>query len=214
MILTLFIIGEAIYGCLFVQKKNTESVVIGLLNMSVFFFTVVIGFILNFSIRPMFIPRYVFPALGLFWFGIFEILDQMPEYKKMAAILLAGILCYVAVSAYPKRLAQEYETGTQATVAFIDQNIPSNDTIIGPVHISGPLEYYFPRRHLITVLDDTTLNSCLSKPNKKTYWYFTPQKTAADDQAIQQNGYKASEIYSGNIDNETWFNCYELVPEK
>ncbi|MGN0194674.1 MAG: hypothetical protein ACI39G_06160 [Pseudoramibacter sp.] len=212
MIVLLFIIGEAVYGCLFTNKKNTESVVIGLLNMSVFFFTVVIGFILNFSIRPMLIPRYVYPALGLFWIGIFEILDQMPEYKKLVAILLAGILCYVALSAYPKRLAQEYETGSPATVEFIKKNISAKETIYSTGNITWPLAYYFPKNQIVTLGNDSALNAYLNSSSKKICWYLTTQKISTDDKLIQQNGYTAKKVYSGNIDNKEYFDCYKLTP--
>lgn len=215
IIIVVLIIGEVVYSNFIIKnkkKQDKEKAIVALLNISVLFFSVVFGFLLDALIRPMLIPRYVYPSLGLFWLGIFELIDQMRYYKKITTLIMAGILGYVALNVYPARLAQEYETGTQPTISYVKENISLSEPIICDAYnIYQPMHFYFPKRNVLDIETSEAMNDQLEN-KRQTYWYYKYSDSSNKRDIIEKNKYNMVKKNSGNIDNVCGYTLYELIP--
>lgn len=216
IIIFALIIGEAIYSNFIIKnekRQKKEKTIVALLNISVLFFSVIFGFLLDALIRPMLVHRYVYPSLGLFWLGIFELIDQMRDYKKISTLIMAGVLGYVALNVYPARLAQEYETGTQPTISYVKENISLTEPIICDAYnIYQPMHFYFPKRNVLDIETSEALNNQLEN-KRQIYWYYNYSDSSNKSDIIEKNNYDMIEKNSGNIDNGWKYTLYELVPQ-
>ncbi|MGI6033893.1 MAG: glycosyltransferase family 39 protein [Coriobacteriales bacterium] len=203
-----FLLGEAIYF-LYVSRQatdlNKERIVVGILFMSVVIFTIILGLVLDVTIRPMFIFRYCMPAMGLFWLGIIVIISQLPNHKKLFSILLVAMIIFTGMNRYPIRMQNEYETGSYDSVTYIQKYSNRSDILTSNIPQLGMvLTFHFP--------DQTRQNMSdidFSKTSG-TYWYFEDQKNKIDKTYIKNAGFKVEKVRSGNFDNTYYYNLFKI----
>ena len=101
--------------------------------------------ILSKLIRPLFIGRYMYVAVGLVWLYLAIVFGKILEEKLAAPMLLGLIICFVLFG-YNLLLDREYNTGTDATVSYLDSVMQDDDILINNFEecANWCLEYYFP----------------------------------------------------------------------
>lgn len=194
LILIVGILIGLLYG-LKMQRKNTD-LWFAFLSVISFIMTVLIGVLASEIIRPMFLNRYMYPAVGLLFLGI-SIAISKSDYKDLMASFLIGLIILNLPFSYFTAYKNEYRTGTEKFKEFVKNNISVNDTITSDIsHLSWTvLEYYFPG------------NKIENKIDKNTQGYVISQETPDKLKEIITNG-KIDLVYKGNIDSIYFFNIY------
>lgn len=88
--------GLILFLCLvyliYINLKNKKDITYSTLLISIVFLTILVGIILSILIRPIFISRYIIPALGGLWLGFSILLDNISINKKMYNVIIIIVL--------------------------------------------------------------------------------------------------------------------------
>lgn len=222
--IAIFMIGAILacimYNCFFKNtrytKENKEDIIFCIASMTIVLDIIVLAVILNVLMRPIFIARYMLPALGLFWLGLIGLLNYV-DYKKIFVTIIAIILIYMSFVGYTNKLIEEYDTGTQATIDFMNSILQEDDILITNIgHFSyNVLEYYFPNEKG-KIYDINDFNFDIES---KDYYYIEDTENQDGRDKIEKAGYEMQFVYTGSIDktmngnnvvNRYQFNVYKL----
>lgn len=186
-------------------KEEKAEIVFGLLSISVVFLVMFTGIFVNLKISPVFMGRYLSPALGLFWLG-FIVLAARVDHRRIVVLLLGGLIVYKSLTGYTARLITEYDTGTQNIVqAFNEMAGPEDYIVTNNEHLRiSVLGFYFPG-HLIRDIEDIDFEEDeIDRP----VWYFEDTQMEEDKEYIEAAGYQCRHILTGDFDNTYYFRLY------
>ncbi len=174
--------------------------------ISVVYLLMLTGILVNLFVRPVFMPRYLTPALGLFWLGFVMLLEHV-DYRKAAAVLFGAFILYLSFGGYLSRLTTEYDTGTQKIVSYFNESAQPADYIVtNNEHLRiSVLGFYFPG-HRICDIDDIDFEK---DEIDRAVWFF--EDTTVPEypkERIDEAGYQCLPVTGGDFDNTYYFRLY------
>jgi hypothetical protein len=193
------------------SEEEKETSVFACCAFSLPFFSILLGVVLSVWIRPILLPRYIYPSLGLFWCGLFLLLNETQPLRKVFTLFLTAILCLTGLDSYAQEMSNENESGTWDTIQFVKSHIPETDILLSNNSMMPwpELAYYFPEYEAENFSDIDFSSS------DETYWYFEITNlgdTAMDTEEILEQGYEIEEMYSGDFDRFFYYTLYRLSP--
>ena len=197
------------------NKKEKREILFALCSISLPFWIILIGTILNILIRPIFNQRYLIPALGLFWIGVLILLKYSYNLKWLRLLFISFITILV-INDYHLKFIDELQNGTKEALIFMKKNLADNDIIITNIDqlYYTILEYYFPNndRGYFSLGDDQVNISQYDLVNSgaNIIWLFEDKYKEIDKKTIMDNGYKIKKMFTGDIDNRYFFHIYKL----
>ena len=152
--------------------------------MLCFILTVFIGCIVSKLIRPMFLTRYMYVAVGLLFLGI-SIGIAKSNYKNLLRLIIINIP-FIYEQVYKK----EYKNGTEEFKKIVKETI-KNEQISSDIEKLNwtILAYYCPNNKLLKYIDTNTRGYIITSKDKKILEKIIPNT-------------KIEFIYKGNIDNQ------------
>lgn len=183
------------------DAKIKQDIIFGILTVSIPFIIIIIGVLFNVLMRPIFIERYFIPCLGLFWLGIFTLLNYI-DARKALTVIFTIILIYLVIVGYRNKWIEEYDKGAEDTVNAIIPMLKEDDILTSNyVHFTlNVLDFYFPnRKDNILKIEDINFET-----ENRTIFYFEDNSNVIDKNNIIKNGYNIQKVYEGNIDIQQW----------
>ncbi len=178
---------------MFKLDDKTEYDYFALMGVLIPIFTALFGVIVSFLLRPVFVDRYLFPALGCFWFGISYGLNRFYTKKQ---IFLPLILILIIVSGLNIYNILDYNYNTYHTVKDLEKfinNISDDDIIVhnhvqlyslGDYYLSNNTNYmnfeYLNVKKFYGDALNSTDNVKKYLINNKTVWVFCLNKDEND----------------------------------
>lgn len=131
------------------NNKYTSGIAYALLGCIVTFLTVLFGIGVSVLYKPVFVNRYMFPALGCFWIGIGGIILKIRRKKLCYLFLILFIPCcmlnLLSFAKTENRYSKEY-----ARIDEILKNIEDKDLIVSnSAQVMYSLEIYLENEGLI-----------------------------------------------------------------
>lgn len=190
------------------RKPQKTYLLWGGVFVAVIYLLIISSFIIGIITHPILTMKYLYCALGLFWLGIIILIHGLPSgIKKIMTVFLICFVAHCSINAFPHKLWAEYDTGTEETIEFINNNVNNNDILASNsnhlIFDDGILRYYFP------TLENMKIDEIKLDKQKNTVWYFH----IGDDFDIKkytEAGWQTEEAYTGNIDNNYYFNIYKI----
>ena len=146
-------------------KKSQEDTDIVLLGSLVFIGTIVFGVTVSFLLRPIFIVRYLTPAMGVMWLCISIFLSKF-DVKKVIIPIVILLLIFSAFNLYHQieDISKNHEKLVENQELL--KSINSNDSV---VIIDGMVKYV----HFYNQLNDSIVYSGFSVGERKNASGFT-----------------------------------------
>lgn len=179
-----------------VKSKKDEETYFAIFSISVIIITVLIGYILSSIIRPIFIDRYMYGAVGLFVLGISIAITKL-KYKKIIYILLIGLIIINFPFSYMNTFKQEYINGTEDFKKFEKENFNENDVFTTDIIdlTWKELQYYLPYNKLYYGIDEYTTGYVITGMDLDSLKEVIPNRDII-------------KIFEGDIDNRYKFSIY------
>ena len=158
------------------------------------------GVVYGLLIRPIFVARYLHSTIGIFFLGLAVGISLIKKnsLKNVAIIILICNMIYGCFF----NIQREYFNGTEDTLAFFEKAKKeySTRTIVTDIFLlSTTVMPYYETQY--TTYSNTVYS--LEQSNQPIF-YIADQK---NDQSFLEN-MNAKKLYSGNIDNEYFFDIY------
>ncbi len=174
--------------------------------ISVVYLLMLTGILVNLFVKPVFMSRYLTPALGLFWLGFVILLDHV-DYRKAVTALFGAFVLYLSFGGYLSRLTTEYDTGTKKIVSYFNESAQPSDYIVtNNEHLRiSVLGFYFPG-HRICDIDDVDFEN---DEIDRAVWFF--EDTTVPEypkERIDEAGYQCMPVTGGDFDNTYYFRLY------
>ncbi len=146
-------------------KKSQEDSDIVLLGSLVFVGTILFGVIVSFLLRPIFIVRYLTPAMGVMWLCISIFISKF-DVKKIIIPVVIVLLVFSAFNLYHQieDISKNHEKLVEAQELL--ESIDSNNSV---VIIDGMVKYV----HFYNQLNDSIVYSGFSVGERKNASGFT-----------------------------------------
>ena len=193
----------ALFACIIVglsryiinNKKDSEAK-FAFISILVLLGTVFIGYALSVLIRPIFVNRYMYGAVGLLFLGI-SIACTKLEYKTIIIDALIGLLLINLPFSYVESYKKEYENGTEEFKTFISENVKESDQVSTDIaqFTWSMLKYYMPGYTINDGIDKDTRGYVITKKNLKEIKNMIPDA-------------KINQVFKGDIDNTYEFTIY------
>ena len=190
---------------IFIKKVINSDLIFGILCYIPMYGLIAFGIIYALLIRPIFVARYMHCTIGLYFLGI-SIAATYIEKKEYKIIVLILLICNI-IYGYIFNFEREYLNGTEDTLRFMEEVKYDYDTrliITDVYHFSTTiLQYYEPEYDVIYNIDYDIYNTF------EPLLYFADNETKKLDlDLLEQNSINYKKIYTGNIDNEYYFDIY------
>lgn len=202
------------------KNKVDNDTIFSILCLLVIICFLTFCYILSKLIRPLFINRYMYVAIGLLWLYISIVFGKLIEEKLVAPLCLGLISCFILFS-FPTLINREYKTGTNTTVSFINSLLQENDILLNNIEecTNWCLKYYFPNHESYLNCDEDTFykDELYDFSNlKSTAWYLCngdldiPDETIIKERLIIE---KVNGENTYNLDNYYYFNIFKITKE-
>lgn len=192
---TTIIIGIIIY--IFKNKKDKEAW-FAIFSILSFILMVATGCIVSLLLRPVFVARYMYTAIGLLFLGI-SITVAKVKYSNVIKNILIGIIVLNFPFSYYSTCTREYDTGTEQFKEFAKNNIDANTAITTESNdLYHTLPYYLPNNEL-----------SWKYITKNTRGYIFSDKTLEEMEDLIPNSI-IEKLFSGDIDRTMKFNIYYI----
>lgn len=174
VLLLALVVISAITGLLRTRKELSVDSLVWLPLMSITFLTTLTGYAVSaVSGSSIFTARYLFPSLGIFWFGAAILFSGCIEYLRshkagFAYSLLAAVtFAAVGLCTYSTQFSSEYDKSVNYMTEFFDNNIRDGDGYIiyeSAYQIENCMRYYYPelKKYDLKHIDEISGN----------VWYF------------------------------------------
>ncbi len=134
----------------------------GIILISFYFSTLLVGMILSIALRPLIIERSLYPTLPIFWIGVSLILSNIFN-NKYIRVILVSLLIICGATFYPSEAKNASTELVSDLSEVINDNYGENDIIVtNHFEIDDKiLEYYFPKKLIVKTneLDEIELSS-------------------------------------------------------
>lgn len=222
------------YSDLTEKKKAKQDIIFALLCLIVILCFLGSCLVLSKLIRPLFINRYMYVAIGLLWLYIAIVFGELITEKLAAPMCLGLILCFILFS-YPTLLNREYNTGTDKVINYLNDTMSENDILINNIEecMNWNLNFHFPEHeaYLDVDTDEYYKNETFdfSKLNT-TAWYLCDTNVDIPDyilesetlscEVLTSEGFidvtpdtydNIDDIETFDIDQYYWFNIYKIT---
>lgn len=175
LLLIIFLIMGIILFC----RLKTADLYWSVVCMSTVWVILVFGLFCEKTFRPILVDKYLMIPLCISIMGMSYICKYIPKYLLCLPCLLFVITGF---SVYPVVYAEEYNTLTDTTLQFVDENVHEGDII---VYDSGSLcsviPYYFPN-----ILDRGVETYDIYSEDYDYLWYFATEDTL-DPKKLKEN---------------------------
>lgn len=198
-------------------KENREEVderyIFICFCLLVFVGIICIGWILSKIIRPIFVERYIFVAMGLLYIFMAYSLSYFIKNRNVKLIILSVMLC-TALYSFNDQINEEYNNGTEETKRIMEENISSDDLLATDDYLfmrqdGSPLKYYLPDNEIAYITEEQQFESM--DGYSKT-WFFS---TSDFNQGLFESyGYNVTYIYQGSIDTRHPYTLYLIQKQE
>lgn len=177
-----------------------------------------VGYAASALLRPMYLSRYFFPALGLLWLAMAVAADglirRLPRFGRLAAhILLAALVLYAMYE--PAVTRQQELEQTNAVVAqavgYVEDRIQPGDKVYSCVELVDDrvLEFYFPGSDHAAGSDPA---AALPETGGSLFLIFPEEDPAGDWAAALEGAGLQPDSWQGALLNNQWCRIYHYVP--
>lgn len=166
----------------FSYRPNQDSIFIIGCQIA-FWGNIFIGVILSWIFRPIFMERYIVPALGLFWLAFSISLSKCKQTFRLLKIGVFFFILLLNIYYYGRFKSAEFirVQNTNTTIAYLEKEMLSDDIVASNMnHFNwNTLEYYLPNNTFVHLADDAVV------PQNRM-WYF------ADPDSILPSSFAAT----------------------
>lgn len=131
-----------IYRSLANKRRDVHCVI---LSLSVFLLTILAGAVISFAIRPVLVPRFMVPVLGLFLLPVAYGLSQVT--RRMALVSVCAILIGLSIPQILQIKTQEFKGPMNEVVPAVKAKMLPDDVFLHTnIVTSTTFAYYFPEQ--------------------------------------------------------------------
>lgn len=178
----------------------------------------VFGYAATFLVRPMYLPRYFFPAAGLLWLGMAVAASGLirrlrPTPQRCTGVLLTALLLYAMAEPAQNALREMVECNAVVAqdLAFVEERYQEGDRIYSTVDLVDQrvLDFFFPEQNTAAGTDPS---AALPEPGGSLFLIYQEEDpTGAWADALTQAGLQMDSWQGALLDN-TWCRIYYYVP--
>lgn len=176
------------------------------------------GYAASVLLRPMYLPRYFFPAAGLLWLAMAVAVSALLHHLHRLAqicggVLLAALVLFAMAEPAQKSLREMRECNeviTQA-IAYVEDRYKPGDRIYSSVSLVDQrvLDFLFPQQNTAAGNDPA---AALPEENGSLFLIYAEEDPTGDWAAVlEQAGYQMDGWQGALLDN-TWCRIYHYVP--
>lgn len=176
------------------------------------------GYAATYLVRPMYLPRYFFPAAGLLWLGMAVaasglIRQLRPSLQRCSGVLLAALLLYAMAEPAQTALREMVECNAVIAqeLAFVQDRYQEGDRIYSTVDLVDQrvLDFFFPEQNTAAGTDPT---AALPESGGSLFLIYQEEApTGAWAETLTQEGLQMDSWQGALLDN-TWCRIYYYVP--
>lgn len=191
---------------IFIIKLKKKDLVFALLCYLPMYCIIAFGIIYGLLIRPVFVARYMHSTLGLFFLAIAIAISNIDRKNIKAAAILV-LICNI-IYGYVFNFQREYLNGTEETLSFLENLNKDNSRIkliVTDIYLlsTTTLNYYVPDYIIYSNADYDIYSS------EEEFLYITDrEEDKFDENLLDEKNIGYKKIYTGNIDNEYFFDIY------
>ena len=141
-----------------IKNFKERNNILALINMLLMPLTVVTGVIASFLLRPIFVERYMLPAIACFWFGFSYLISKLKKGNGIY-VVVSLVLLGIGISEYP--LVLEDIKGNRAEMEEIEDlflEMNENDIIVHTsLNTEVPVAMYCPNSEHFLIEESSTL---------------------------------------------------------
>lgn len=185
------------------KKKKTRQQVYMLTGCAVALLTVFTGIIVSVIFRPVFVSRYMVPALGCFWMCLSWMAVHSHKKKVLLAVtFLTAVISIIDISQVVRW--EEIRKGYYESISALWEGIPDEDMILTDnKEMKVCLEYYLPQNVAFVQdmkeVDDVYTNA---ENNSCAVWYFEVENDKSKRRLLleMKQNYKLQDIGIFNLE--------------
>lgn len=176
------------------------------------------GYAASVLLRPMYLPRYFFPAAGLLWLAMAvaasALLHHLPRFAEICGgVLLAALILFAMAEPAQKSLREMRECNDviAQAIAYVEDRYQPGDRIYSSVSLVDQrvLDFLFPQQDTAAGNDPTAV---LPEENGSLFLIYAEEDPTGDWAAVlEQAGYQMDGWQGALLDN-TWCRIYHYVP--
>ncbi|MDF2678383.1 MAG: hypothetical protein K0Q97_2735, partial [Bacillota bacterium] len=168
------------------------------------------GILVSLYIKPLFISRYMFPALGCFWFCFSYFLSRLKTtkifYSTVFFLFILGITNSISFSSVESQRQENYEI-----FEFVLNKINKEDIIIFNYSPIKDCVYYYKENECYLLKDfNSILNFLTSQNNSRAVWLIESYEEQQISNILNDNNLNSFFLgkYSFDLYN---FDMYKIV---
>ncbi|MCR5526007.1 MAG: glycosyltransferase family 39 protein [Lachnospiraceae bacterium] len=171
LLLLAFVALSAAGSAISALKSHSAATLHWLPFMSITLLTTLFGYAVSaLSGSSIFTARYLFPSLGIFWFGaslLFGKCLELTNGSKIYTIITVLVILSVGICTYSTQFSSEYDKNVKYMTEFFDNNVEDGDGYViyeSAYQIENCMRYYYPdlKKYDLKNIDKITGN----------VWYF------------------------------------------
>lgn len=176
------------------------------------------GYAASVLLRPMYLPRYFLPAVGLLWLAMAvaasDLLRHLPRLAgRCGAVLLAALVLFAMAEPAQLRLKEMRECNdviTQA-IAYVEDRYQPGDRIYSSVSLVDQrvLDFLFPQQNTAAGSDPA---AALPEENGSLFLIYKEEDPTGDWAAALENAGLQMDSWQGALLDNTWCRIYYYVP--
>ena len=174
--------------------------------------TVISGYILSRIIQPMFVPRYMKPAMGLLWLFISFRISKLSKNTK--TFMVAFFLVLFSYGFVAQKDAEK-NTGTEAAKQIIQMNFNNGyNTICSDSDYLNwtEIEYYFPEAKSYKNCSD--IDVITEKGSREKIIFLATKDFSTYRKKFEEKKYTVENIGKYNFDNCYYFDLFIIQKNK
>lgn len=206
------------------DNKNENNKFVYIIGFLLLFLVVGCGIIVSILINPLFVARYMYFAIGTFWFSIAIVFGKLINKKSIFIVIMILPLLIGCINfnnfTRTEMTKNEYAKSFFEKIENIDKK---SDIIANEVHVQFLFAYLFPESNVYYYKNDNASQMIRMYKNigridevkdaKREKVYYLENIYSEDyKQDISSEGYKLVEIDNFSIDMYT-MKLYEIVKE-
>lgn len=167
---------EISYICVLVKlildkNKTTEEKIYTFMGCLVPVLTILIGVVVSWLMRPIFVERYILPSLGCFWLCFAIGMSSLRLNKIGSPLILLLLLCLGGINYKSYLTLEKHQNDAMNKVnRVIDEQINEETVVLTDSdHIQATLAYYLPQKIYIFSSNTSDYAQSVNELMKKVY---------------------------------------------
>lgn len=190
--------------------ENSEKELFALACIFIFWGTITLGFIVSRVISPMFIPRYMYVAVGPLWIFIALASKSVIDDKKIL-LGVCSLIISVGMQGYIEQRISEYENGTELSKKIVRSQYQECIGIFSDSDYLNwtEIKYYFPE----CIYSESGANiEIITDQGKRQNFLFMATKDFSYYQTeFEKLGYGIEYLGDYNFDNCYYYQLYKCT---